>query len=277
MRILLACILLLFVLSCGNKEEHSSETSSSLQHQKEMAFQKLLDSAQLDGCILVFDPQKQLWYSNDFEYAQKGRLPASTFKIPHSLIALETGAVLNDSTRFSWDGQKRALKIWEQDLFFVEAFRYSCVPCYQKVARKIGAEQMQRYLDSLNYGNMILDSSSVDAFWLTGPSVISPFEQIDFLYRLYSSRLPISVRSEQNVKKMMLIEKTATYELSGKTGWSVSGDKNEGWFVGHLRLGREAYFVATHVKSASPFDQAAFLSARKELSMQAFRELGLLD
>jgi len=55
-------------------------------------------------------------------------MPASTFKIVNSIIALETGVVENDSTMFKWNGEKRRLPIWEQDLTFRDAFHFSCVP-----------------------------------------------------------------------------------------------------------------------------------------------------
>ena len=71
-----------------------------------------------------------------------GHLPASTFKIPNSIIALETGLIEDDSTLIKWDGDERRLPAWEQDLVFRDAFHYSCVPCYQEIARKIGEKRM---------------------------------------------------------------------------------------------------------------------------------------
>jgi len=41
-------------------------------------------------------------------------LPASTFKIPHALIALDTG-VVSDSTTMKWDGTKQDFPVWERD------------------------------------------------------------------------------------------------------------------------------------------------------------------
>ena len=67
-------------------------------------FQTILDSVKVRGAILVYDPQKKTYYSNDFEWTKKQNLPASTFKIPNSIIALETGVVENDSALFEWDG-----------------------------------------------------------------------------------------------------------------------------------------------------------------------------
>jgi len=91
------------------------------------------------------------------------------------MIALETAVVENDSSLFRWNGEDRMLEVWEQDLTLKEAFHYSCVPCYQEIARKIGANRMNRYLDTLNYGTMEVDSTNIDRFWLQGEYQIMPF------------------------------------------------------------------------------------------------------
>jgi beta-lactamase class D len=159
------------------------------------------------------------YYSNDFTWSKSGKLPASTYKIPHSMIALESGVIENDSTFLKWNGEERSLTIWEQDLLFREAFHFSCVPCYQVIARKIGVATMTEYLTKLDYGDIKVDSTNIDQFWLQGESRISPFEQIDFLKRFYLSELPISDRTESIMKRMMVMEETDSYTLSGKTGW----------------------------------------------------------
>jgi len=145
---------LFFILSCAGEKattpnDQKVETSDRVTN---VAFQTILDSADLKGAILIFDPINNKYFSNDFTWSEKGQLPASTFKIPNSMIALETGVVANDSTLFKWDGKKRAFKIWEQDLIFRNAFKYSCVPCYQEIARGIGVDRMKEYLEILEYG-----------------------------------------------------------------------------------------------------------------------------
>ena len=60
----------------------------------------ILDSSNVIGSIMVYDAQKQLYYSNDFKWANTGRLPASTFKIVNSIIALETGVVEDENSPF---------------------------------------------------------------------------------------------------------------------------------------------------------------------------------
>lgn len=141
-------------------------------------FQTILDSAGVKGSILIYDSQEESYFSNDFEWANDGKLPASTFKIVNSIIALETGVVESDSTWSRWDGTKRWMKDWEQDLILKDAFHYSCVPCYQQIARSIGTNRMVEHLEALDYGYMQVDSANIDMFWLQGDSKISQFEQI---------------------------------------------------------------------------------------------------
>ncbi len=137
-------LITIILFSCSKKEKSNT-------YKKEIAtknqiisttFQSIIDSAQVTGSILIYNPQKEVYYSNDFEWADIGRLPASTFKIANSIIALESGIIENDSIVFKWDGQERALKNWEQDLILKDAFQFSCVPCYQEIARKIGSKRI---------------------------------------------------------------------------------------------------------------------------------------
>ncbi|PWJ43010.1 class D beta-lactamase [Sediminitomix flava] len=266
--------LVLFVLpffSCSH--ENTNEQSNEIIVTK---FQELLDSAKLEGAILIYDLDQNKYYTSDSEKAKIGSLPASTFKIPNSIIALETGVVENDSTLFKWNGEKRAMKIWEQDLIFRNAFHYSCVPCYQEIAREIGVKRMNEYLDKLDYGNMEVDSSNIDLFWLRGNSKISPFQQIDFLKRFYQSELPISSRTEVIMKKIMIIEENSAYQLSGKTGWSTDKNINNGWFVGYIKKGNKVYFFANNVQPKPEFDMKNFSSVRKKLVFQALEHLKIL-
>jgi beta-lactamase class D len=273
------CLLLVIacaILACNGKENDenkSDRTTDDFVLKQE--FQQLFDSAKLNGAILVYDLQKDTFYSNDFEWCKKGHLPASTFKIANSIIALETGVVENDSTLLKWDGQKRAVKIWEQDLILRDAFHFSCVPCYQEVARKIGVERMIEYLDKLDYGNMQVDSSNIDYFWLEGESEITQFQQIDFLRRFYLSKLPISEGTEKTMKRMMVIEENKNYKLTGKTGWSDSNGNN-GWFVGYVETKNGIYFYAANIEPTENFDMDLFSGIRKEITIKALKQMHIL-
>lgn len=269
-------ISLLFLVSCTETNTQPKDKEAKMEVSEELImldFQPLLDSANVDGSILVYSVGH--FFSNDFEWAKQGQLPASTFKIPNSIIALELGVMEDDSTMILWDGQPRFLTDWEQDLHFREAFHYSCVPCYQEIARKIGMDRMRKFVDDFDYGNMIFDNTTIDQFWLEGDSKINQFEQIDFLKRFNEKRLPISDRTYEIMSRMMIIEETDEYVLRGKTGWSVQNDINNCWFVGYVEFNGEAHYFATNIRPESDADISEIVSVRKQVTRQALSFLGI--
>ena len=239
-------------------------------------FGKILDSLKVKGAILIYDAKNNTYYSNDFAWAKTGIIPASTFKIPNSIIALETGVIQNDSVIFKWNGEKRNFKKWEEDLTFKKAFQVSCVPCYPEIARKVGVKRMKAYLKKLNYPGMDFDTLTIDNFWLQGKSKISQMQQIDFLEHLYDSKLPISKRTKNIMKNIMLIEKTESYTLSGKTGWGMRNDIDNGWFVGYLETNNSVYFFATNVEMKNA-TMDEFPAIRLNSTKEAFRKLKIIE
>ncbi|MCG9792940.1 class D beta-lactamase [Flavobacterium algicola] len=262
-------LLVNFSANCQIKNLKPSEIKKS-------EFGNVLDSLKVTGAILIYDVGNKKYYSNDFAWTKTGIIPASTFKIPNSIIALETGIIKSDSTVFKWDGEKRRFKKWEEDLTFKEAFQVSCVPCYQEIARKIGVKRMKSYLKKLNYNGMVVDTLTIDDFWLQGKSKFSQMQQIDFLERLYYSKLPISKRTENIMKDIMQIEKTENYVLSGKSGWGMRGEINNGWLVGYLETNNSVYFFATNIeKQNTTMDE--FPAIRLSATKEAFIKLKIIN
>lgn len=273
---LLSCSLI--ICACHTEQDnghHPKDESTHYEHQPK--FQALLDSSSLMGAILIYDTDSRVYYSNDFDWAAKGQLPASTFKIANSMIALELGIIEDDSTWIEWEGEQRSLAVWEQDLLFREAFHFSCVPCYREVARRIGVANMNAFVERLKYGDMSIDSSNIDLFWLTGDSRITPFEQIDFLKRFHDSELLISQRTERIMRRMMIMEEHSDLVLRGKTGWSTSDEKDNGWFVGYVQKEGKTYFFATNVEPLAAFDMRMFPEARKEVTVEALAHMKIIS
>ncbi|MGK7394646.1 MAG: class D beta-lactamase [Candidatus Cyclobacteriaceae bacterium M3_2C_046] len=240
------------------------------------ALQDIIDAAGVSGSVLIYHYDRNIYYSNNFEWTQKGHLPASTFKIANSIIALETGIVEDQSTLFPWDGKKRPMAVWERNMTFKEAFQLSCVPCYQQVALSIGADRMRQYLSLLNYGKMEVNDSNIDLFWLEGQSSINQVEQINFLVRLYESALPVSERTMKIIKRIMVIEENDKYILRGKTGWSIRNGNNNGWFVGYLEQNDQVYFFATNIIPGEAFNLNMFGLIRKTITEKGLKVLGVL-
>lgn len=278
MKIVHILFIVMLFASCTDQIINSDKNEGEMIEREIIvpAFQSIIDSAEVTGSILIYDVKADKYYSNDFEWANKGYLPASTFKITNSIIALETGVVESDSTIFEWNGEKRRLRNWEQDLTLKKAFHFSCVPCYQEVANKIGVKNMTQYLAKLKYGDMKVDSATIDLFWLEGESRISQFQQIEFLKRFYHSELKISERTFSIMKKMMVMEANDTYTLSGKTGWSIRNGNNNGWFVGYIENQNNTYFFATNVEPKRQFDMNMFPMIRTDLTARAFQQMEII-
>ena len=264
------------IISCSNSVRPSS-TSSAPKMQVLPKLQAILDSSKVDGAVLIYDLDKDKFSSNNFDLAEKGHLPASTFKIVNSIIALETGVVAGDTSVLHWNGEKRAFQHWEQDLMLKDAFRFSCVPCYREIARKIGTARMNDYLVKLMYKGMDVHAQNLDIFWLEGNSRISCFEQINFLKRFYQSELPISHETENAVKQMMVIEKTDEYKLYAKTGWSTQNGINNGWYVGFVEKGNNVWIFTVNVEPTEQFDMNKFPAIRKEICYAALKTTGILN
>lgn len=236
-------------------------------------FIDLMDSANVEGSILIAN--KNIFYSNDFDWAEERHIPASTFKIPNSIIALELGILENDSSIIYWDGKQRFMDSWEQDLSFRDAFHLSCVPCYQEIAREVGVERMIEQTDALRFGKLRIDSSNIDQFWLTEDAQISQFEEIDFLKRFRDKELPITDRTHVIMSRMMIIEQNDRYTLRGKTGWSANDDGNNCWFVGYVETENDVYYFATNIEPEKDADISEIVSLRKEITVKALNILGV--
>jgi len=157
--------------------------------------------------------------------------PASTFKIPNALIALDAGLVSGPDEVFRWNGERRAFSVWEKDMTLKEAMRLSAVPVFQEIARRVGLERMRGRVADLNYGNREI-GGGVDRFWLDGPLEITAFEQADFLERLVARRLPVSEAAVVTTRE--LIRKSdGPRALFAKTGTATTNGRAElGWLVG---------------------------------------------
>ena len=239
-----------------------------------LEIQSIIDSHKLKGCILLYDQNANTYYSNNFDWANKAQLPASTFKIPNSIIALELGIVKDSTTILPWNGQPQMNPNWEQDLMLKDAFQFSCVPCYREIARQIGLEKMKDYCQQFNYGNMNIDSSNLDLFWLMGKSKISPFQQIDFLERLNDKSLNINTNTYVNLKYILLRENTSEYQLYGKTGWSNNENKDNTWFVGFLVTPERTIYFATNLEPTLASNLNDLAANRVLLTKQALESIG---
>lgn len=203
----------------------------------------------VEGTFALFDNGTGDFTVYNLErYRDSAYLPASTFKIVNSLIGLQTGKIVNDSMVIKWDGIDRGRPECNKDLTMYDAFRVSCPPWYQELARQLGKDTMQQWLDTLAYGNKKI--SRIDTFWLDNSLKIRPDEQLGLVKRLYFNQLPFHKINQEIVKRAMLFEDNPNYKLSYKTGWGFrENGNNQAWVVGWIEENKHPYFFVLNVET----------------------------
>jgi beta-lactamase class D len=225
------------------------------------------------GAFVLYDVANKYYISHNEEQCKKRLSPCSTFKIPNSLIALETGIATDENFLLKWDGTNQPIESWNRDHTLKTAIENSVVWYYRELARRIGEEKMKEYIQKINYGNMDI-SGGLDKFWLMSSIEISANEQVEFLYKLYKNELPFSEKTVKIVKDIMTLEKKDSYVLRGKTG---SGKKwkeaySQGWFVGYIEHSNNAYIFATNI--IAPENAIGFKA--KEITYEILKSLKLM-
>lgn len=227
-----------------------------------------------DAAFVLYDYNNQKFVKHNPERCAERFLPASTFKIPNSLIGLETGVIIDAEFVIPWDSVKTWNPAWNKDHTLRSAVQTSCVPYFRELARSVGREKSQYYLNVFDYGNKVIGEKE-DFYWLDNSLKISADEQVVFLNKFYENKLPVSLRNINIVKEIIIIDSTENYILRAKTG---GGEKEDGifigWYVGYLETKSNIYLFALNI-DAETFEEMAAL--RKELTLKVFQQLEIID
>ena len=218
------------------------------------------------GTFVGYKVDDYLIIASDKVRSGEGQLPASTFKIPNSIIALETGVVEDpDKDVFKWDGVTRSIEAWNKDHTLRSAIAVSAVPVYQEIAWRIGPERMQKYVDLMDYGNRDI-GGGIDQFWLTGNLRIDPVQQIDFLDRLRRGILPVSKRSQELTRDILTVTKVGDATLRTKSGLlgAEQGKPSLGWMVGWAEKGSQQTVFAMNMDCKTPEHIAARMTVTQQ-------------
>jgi beta-lactamase class D OXA-2 len=233
-------------------------------------WEEFFDRFDAKGTIVVADERvnaKHAWIY-DKERAKKRYSPASTFKIPHTLFALDAGAVRDEFQVFRWDGIVRSFEAHNQNQDLRSSMRNSAVWVYQLFAKEIGEDKAWRYLRQINYGNADPTVSGGN-YWIDGNLAISAHEQISFLRSLYRNELPFRVEHQRLVKDIMIVEAGRDWILRAKTG----GEGSMGWWVGWVEWPTGPVFFALNIDTPS---RTADLHKREAVARAILRSIDAL-
>lgn len=256
-------IVFIFLAAC-------SSTSKLIFADKELEIDTYFNEADVKGAFLVCDLETNnyRYYNNDL--LDSGFIPASTFKIVNSIIALETGVIKELSDTISWDGVKRPIESWNASTDMKTAYKNSTVWFYQEIARRIGEQRMKEWLHKLHYGNETI-SGGIDQFWLTGDLRISPIQQLYFLKKIVERKLPISEETYMKLQDLMLVEKTDNYLMRAKTGWGMQNNMDIGWYVGYVTVNDKNHVFVNLVINSNENNQK-FVSSRTDIAKKILRD-----
>lgn len=222
-----------------------------------------------DGCFVLksLDDGWTIRFNDD--RCEKRYGPCSTFKVFNAMAGLDSGVLTGPDHEMKWDGTKQNRKECERDHTLATAIRDSVLWYFQNVAKGIGAERMQKYLDQCDYGNRDI-SGGLTTFWLQSSFEVSADEQVKFMEKLYTGKLPFDTKAVETVKRLIEYRQSDDWVFSGKTGTGM--DAKLGWYIGHVKKGGRQYIFSANISG----DNAMGMSARK-ISANILRDLGLIE
>lgn len=226
----------------------------------------LFEAAGVPGTLVVHDARGGAGRTLQFDAARAARRlsPASTFKIPHSLFALDAGLVRDEFQVFAWDGVQRPIAAWNRDQTLRSAMRDSVVWVFEGFADALGPQREAAYLQRLGYGNGQVGGDR--PFWVEGDLAISAHEQVALLRALHRNALPFAEAHQRLVKDVMVAAADSRWILRAKSGWTG----RIGWWVGWIEFADGPVCFALNIDTPR---RQADLPARMAIVRDALRTL----
>ncbi len=208
--------------------------------------------------------------------------PASTFKIALAVMGYDAGFLKTESEPalpfkqgyVAWGGDP-----WRQPTDPTRWMRYSVVWFSQQIAKSLGAQKLHDYGVKLGYGNADFagdpgKNNGLDRSWIGSSLKISPLEQVQFLRKLVTKTLPVSLQAQD--KANAIVETFSAADgtlLQGKTGSAfprkADGRQDRahsfGWFVGWTKAENRALVFVRLIQDEQDFGGATGVRAREAL------------
>jgi len=245
--------------------------ASGVTHAEDLDIGRLFDKAHVEGTLVIESADTGQRYVHNEARASQPFPAASTFKVLHTLIALEEGAIAGADEIIPWDGTRYEIEDWNRDQTLKSAFRVSCVWCYQRLARRVGAAAYPRHIRQAHYGQL-REPFNTTEFWLDGSLRVSAVQQVGLLRQLVARSLPYRASDYDILKTIMLTDSTPAYRLYAKTGWAARSEPGIGWYIGYVEVGGQTWLFALNLDTRDATD----LPLRQRIALDALRAKGIL-
>jgi len=232
----------------------------------------------VDKCFLLYDEESGRLTREPSEACAARVTPASTFKIPHALAALDARVISGAHEVLAYDGAALPFERWKRDHDLASAMRDSVVWYFQRLAERLGIDRERAYLKAFEYGNQDA-SGPLTSFWLADSLRISPDEQLAFLRRFFEGKMPVRDEVARTVREILVQPEGRIVNAAGehafgspwpegttvsaKTGAGTDGERRVLWLVGRVeRGGRGWVFVSAVVGSDDSLAAVNLAAAR---------------
>jgi beta-lactamase class D len=230
------------------------------------------------SCFLLYDEQGGGTTREPSEACSTRVTPASTFKIPHALAALDAKVLTGVQEVIAYDGSDLPFERWKRDHDLASAMRDSVVWYFQRIAERLGIERERSYLKAFDYGNQDA-SGPLTSFWLGSSLQISPEEQLGFIRRFFEGKLPAREDAVRAVHQILVQPEGRVVNALGehpfaapwpagttvyaKTGRGTDQGRTVAWLVGRVVRGERAWiFVSSVVGGEDPMGAIQLAAAR---------------
>jgi beta-lactamase class D len=231
-----------------------------------------------ESCFLLYDEQSSRTIRDPSTACATRATPASTFKIPHALAALDARVISGPHEVIRYDGAPSTFERWRRDHDLASAMRDSVLWYFQRIAERVGIERERAYLKAFQYGNQDA-SGPLTSFWLGSSLQISPDEQLAFLRRFFDGQLPVSEAATRTVRQILVQPAGRIVNANGehplgkgwqagttvyaKTGRGADQGRAVVWLVGRVvRDDRAWTFVSCVIGSGESMAAVELAAAR---------------
>ncbi len=234
-------------------------------------------------CALVFDVNNETFLLKEGNCDQPIS-PASTFKIPLSLIGYDSGYLTDlDLPELPFKADyPAALPSHKHETSPTYWMKNSVVWYSQLLTEWLGIKRFNHYVEAFDYGNKDLSGDTgkhngLTRAWLSSSLKISPLQQLSFLQKLLNRELPVKEPAYQYTETLLKQEQskdTEYDEVYGKTGSVTSPvDKNGlilegrqfGWFIGWAQKNDNKYIFVNIVNEPKIEGVYPSQKAKKEI------------
>ena len=133
-----------------------------------LAYAGAAPAANTQSCFLLYEIGVGQVRRDPADACRTRMTPASTFKIPHALAALDAGVIAGPDERMPYvAGTAQWPESARRDHTLATAIRHSVVWYLQRTAERLGPAREAAYLKKFSFGNMDA-TSGLTTFWLAG-------------------------------------------------------------------------------------------------------------